>query len=72
MKLKPMSEAPKTGDDQVAKSFLGWCLDADAPDGGDWRIVWWERGINGGCWWGDRDLPEKPTGWTDIPPIPQI
>ncbi len=71
MTLKPMSEAPKTGDDLITIPFLAWCLDQDAPNGGDWRIIWWEPIHLGGCWWSDRDLEETPIGWTDLPPVPQ-
>lgn len=68
--LKPISTAPKTGANWVAYAFLGWCPDETAVDGGDWRVCWWEPAVNGGCWWGDRDLPETPTLWTELPPVP--
>jgi len=68
---QPIKSAPKTGADMIALSIFGWCPDPTAPDGGDWRVCWWEPKIKGGCWWGDRDIPEHPTLWMPLPPPPQ-
>lgn len=62
---QPIETAPKDN-----TPFLGWCPDETAPHGGDIRICWWEPKIDGGCWYGDRDLPERPTLWQPAPAIP--
>lgn len=72
---QPIVTAPKSSkEDYKALSFIGWCPDDTAPDGGDQRIVWWEpRMKNGaGCWWGDRDLEENPTHWKPLGPSPAL
>ena len=71
--MHPMTTAPKTGDDMRAKPFLGWCPDKTAPHLGDWRVCWWEPKMNDGqgTWYGDRDMPENPIGWVELPPIPK-
>lgn len=63
-----ISTAPRTVG-YATLSLLGWCPDADAPDGGDIRIIWWEN--DPGCWWGDRDMPERPTKWRPLPAPPK-
>lgn len=64
---RPIETAPKTGEDMVAKPFLGWCPEEQAPNGGDIRVCWWEPRMDGGRWYGDRDLPEQPTHWQPLP-----
>ncbi|WP_165921989.1 hypothetical protein [Rhizobium azibense] len=69
---KAISTAPKTRDDFVggAIEVLAWCPDSEARSGGDKRIVWWEPGINGGCWWSERDRQEHPAAWLDVTDVP--
>lgn len=66
-----IATAPKTDEaNMVALSFIGWCPEPEADGGGDQRICWWEPKTNGGQWWSDRDLPEKPTLWRSLPAAP--
>jgi hypothetical protein len=68
---RDIATAPKISEiHERARPFLGWCPDETAPGGGDWRVVWWEPELNGGCWYGDRELVESPTVWTDLPAAP--
>lgn len=69
---KHISSAPKTADDFVggAIEILAWCPDDEARNGGDKRIVWWEPGESGGCWWSERDMQEHPTAWLEISDVP--
>ena len=68
---QPIESAPKTpGDFSKRHYLLGWCPDDTAPDGGDCRIVWWEPHMEGGIWFGDRDLKERPTHWMPLPTPP--
>lgn len=65
-----IASAPRTDTaEMVAKPFLGWCPDVDSPNGGDWRVCWWEPRLNGhkGTWWGDRDIAEEPIAWLPLP-----
>ncbi len=69
---KDIGTAPKTRDDFVggAIEVLAWCPDPEARNGGDQRVVWWEPGENGGCWWSERDQQENPTAWLEITDVP--
>lgn len=76
---QPIETAPKTDHTMRALSFLGWCPDETAPDGGDIRVIWWEPVMQlehekqpRGRWWGDRDVEEHPILWTPSPAIPVI
>jgi len=66
-----ISTAPKTDEaNMVAVPFIGWCPEPEADGGGDQRICWWEPKTEGGKWWSDRDLPERPTLWRALPAGP--
>jgi len=54
----------------VYEPILAWCPDAEAPNGGDIRVVWWESGE--GCWVGDTTCEEHPTHWMPLPPAPDF
>lgn len=67
---QPMETAPKTEMDYRTKEFLGWCPDENSPNGGDWRVCWWEPHM--GVWYGDRDDEEHPVAWLPYPaPLPE-
>lgn len=71
---RDISTAPKTRDDFVggAIEVLAWCPDPEARDGGERRVVWWEPGINGGCWFCEGNYPVEPTLWLPMPDIPAL